>query len=78
VILNVISRPANAVAKFNAITKIRKYRGLHERHHFILMAMEVHGALKLDMDRFIREGACLFHGRQSEGHLSFFCIQFFR
>jgi hypothetical protein len=64
--------------KFNAIIKICKYRGLHEGHHFILMAMELHGAPKPYMDRFIKEGVCLFHDRQSRGHLSFFCIQFFR
>ncbi len=27
--------------KLNAIVKIRKYKGLHEGHHFILMPMEV-------------------------------------
>ncbi len=33
----------------------------------------------VDMDRFIRECACLFHDRQLGGHLSlFFCIQFFK
>jgi hypothetical protein len=42
--LNVISRLADVAAELNAITKIRKYKGLHEWHHFIPMAMEVHGA----------------------------------
>jgi len=42
------------------------------------MAMEVHGTPMHDMDRFIRECACLFHDRQLKGHLSlYFCIQFF-
>ncbi len=58
--MNVISPPTSAIAKFNAIVKIHKYRRLHERHHFILMTMEMHGALECDMDRFIRE---CFHDR---------------
>jgi hypothetical protein len=74
---NVISRLASAVVKLNAIIKIHKYKGLHEGHHFILMAMEVHGAPRHDMDHFIKECAHLFHNRQSKGHLSLsFCIQF--
>jgi hypothetical protein len=76
---DVISQPTGVVAKLSAITKIRKYRKLHEGHHFIMMAMEVHDTPRCDMDRFIRECAHLFHNRQSEGHLSLsFCIQFFR
>jgi len=32
-----------------------------------------------DMDRFIKECACLFHDKQSKNHLSLsFCIQFFK
>jgi hypothetical protein len=77
VTLSVINRLANAIAKLNAITKICKYRRLHEGHHLILMAMEVHGTPKPDMECFIKEGAHLFHSKQSRGHLSFFCIQFF-
>jgi hypothetical protein len=61
VVSNVINRPPSATAKFNTIVKIYKYKGLHERHHFILMAMEVHGIPQHDMDRFIRECAHLFH-----------------
>ncbi len=60
---SVISRPIGAIAKLNTIMKVRKYRGLHEGHHFISMGMEVHGALERDMDHFIRECACLFHDR---------------
>ncbi len=42
------------------------------------MAMEVHGTLERDIDRFIKECARLFHDRQSGGYLSlFFCIQIF-
>ncbi len=67
---NVISRPIGAIAKLNAITKIRKCRGLHEGQHFILMAMEVHNTPKCDMDRFIKECVGLFHNRQSRDHLS--------
>ncbi len=63
--------------KLSAIVKIRKYRGLHEGHHFIPMAMKVHGALECDMDRFIRECVRLFHYGRLGGHLSLsFCIQF--
>jgi len=63
----------------NSIAKICMYRGLHEGHHFILMAMEVHGALGHDMDRLIKECADLFHDRRLRGHLSLsFWIQFFR
>jgi hypothetical protein len=61
--MNVINRPTSAIAKFNAIAKIRKYKGLHERHHFILMAMEVHNAPGRDMDYFIKECVRLFHNR---------------
>jgi hypothetical protein len=79
VVLSVISRAIDATAKLSTIAKIRKYRRFHEGHHFIPMAMEVHNAPKHDMDRFIRECACLFHDKQSRGHLSFFFyIQFFR
>jgi hypothetical protein len=79
VAMSVISRPTGAIAKLNTITKIRKYIGLHEGHHFILMVMEVHDAPGHDMDCFIEECAHLFHDRQLRGYVSlFFCIQFFR
>jgi hypothetical protein len=60
VVSNVISRLVNVVTKLSAIAKICKYRGLHEGHHFILMAMEVHGTLGRDMDRFIKECVHIF------------------
>ncbi len=63
VTLNVINRPTCVIVEFNAITKIHKYRGLHEGHHFIPMAMEVHNAPMHDMDRFIKECAHLSHHR---------------
>ncbi len=67
------------MAELSAIAKICKYKGLHEGHHFILMAMEVHSAPRCDMDCFIRECACLFHDKRSGGHLSLsFYIQFFK
>jgi hypothetical protein len=76
---NVITQLVNVATKFNTIVKIHKYKGLHERHHFIPIAMEVHDAPKRDMDYFIMECACLFYNRQLGGHLSlFFYIQFFR
>ncbi len=62
---SVISRPVGVAAKLSAIVKIDKYKGLHEKHHFITMAMEVHGALGRDMNCFIREHAHLFHDRRS-------------
>jgi hypothetical protein len=43
------------------------------------MAMKVHNTLRHDMDRFVKECACLFHDRRSKCHLSlFFYIQFFK
>jgi hypothetical protein len=73
--LNVITWLASVATKLSAIAKIRKYTGLQEGHHFIPMAMEVHGAPECDMDCFIKECACLFHNRQSGSHLSLsFCI----
>jgi len=59
-VMNVVSQPVGAIAKLSTIAKIHKYKGLRERHHFIPMAMEVHGALGHDMDRFIKECASLF------------------
>jgi hypothetical protein len=77
--LSVINQPTSVVANLSAIVKIHKYKRLHEGHHFILMAMEVHGAPGWDMDCFIRECAHLFQDRCSKGHLSLsFCIQLFR
>jgi hypothetical protein len=76
---SVISRLIGAVAELSIIIKIRKYKKLQERHLFISMVMEVHGAPRHDMDSFIKECTCLFHDRQSKGHLSLsFCIQFFK
>jgi hypothetical protein len=51
------------------LLKFAKYKGLHEKHHFIPMAMEVHGASDCDMDRFIREYAHFFHDRRLKNHL---------
>jgi hypothetical protein len=42
VVLSVISQSTCAIVELNANAKICKYKGLHERHHFIPMAMEVH------------------------------------
>ncbi len=63
VFLNVINWPPSVAMKFIVIAKICKYEGLREGHHFLPMTMEVHDALKHDMDHFIRECACLFHNR---------------
>jgi hypothetical protein len=63
VALIVISWPASATAKLNAIVKIRKCRRLQKGHHFILMAMEVHDTPGCDMDHFIKECVGLFHDR---------------
>jgi hypothetical protein len=74
-VINLISQPISVVAKLSAIAKICKYRRFHERHHFILMAMEVHKSFRHDMNCFIRESICLFHDRELKGHLSLsFCI----
>jgi hypothetical protein len=54
---NAINWPASAVVKLSAIINIHKYRALHEGHHFISMAMEVHGTHRCDMDCFITECA---------------------
>jgi len=62
-VLSVINQPINVVAKFSTIAKIHKYKGLQEGHHFISMAMEVHGTPRCDMDCFIKECACLFQDR---------------
>jgi hypothetical protein len=51
--MSVISRPTATAAKLNIILKIHKYKGLHEGHHFIPMAMEVHDTPERDMDCFI-------------------------
>ncbi len=76
---NVISRPVGVAMQLNVITNIHKYRGFHEGHHFIPMAMEVHDAFEHDMDRFIKDCAHFFHDKQSRGHLSlYFYIQFFK
>ncbi len=78
-VTSVINQLANASVKSNTTVKIRKYGRLHKRHHFILMAMEVHGALGHDIDCFIKECVHLFYNRWLGGHLSLsFCIQFFR
>ncbi len=60
---NVISQPIGAIVKLNTITKIRKYRVLHEGHHFILMAMKMHITLKCDMLHLIKECDHLFHDK---------------
>jgi hypothetical protein len=60
VALNVINWLVGVATKLNDIAKIRKYKGFHKGHHFISMAMEVHGALGRDMDDFIKECAHLF------------------
>jgi hypothetical protein len=76
---NFINQPTNATTELNAITKICKYRGLHEGHLFISRAMEVRDTPGCDMDCLIKECVRLFHDRQLGGHLSLsFCIEFLR
>jgi hypothetical protein len=60
---NVINQIASAIAKLSAIAKFYKYKWLHEGHHFISMAMEVHGTLGHYMDHFIKDYVRLFHDR---------------
>ncbi len=62
-VTNVISQLVNAVVKLSVIVKIHMYRKLHEGHHFIPMAMEVHDAFGCDVDCFIMERVHLFHNR---------------
>jgi hypothetical protein len=72
---SVSSQLTSVIVKLSAIVKIHKYKDIHEGHHFIPMAMEVHGAPKHDMDHFISECAHLFRDRQLRGCLSLtFCI----
>jgi hypothetical protein len=74
--LSVINWPTCVVVKLNTIVNIYKYRRLHEGHHFIPMALEVHDTLEGDMYRFIRECAFFSHNILLGGHLSLsFCIQ---
>jgi hypothetical protein len=54
VVWTVVSWLANAAMKFSSIVKIHKCKRLHEGHHFIPMAVEVHGAFRHDMNRFIK------------------------
>ncbi len=70
--LNVINRLIGVAVELSAIVNICNYRGLHEGHHFISMAMDVHDAHERNMDCFIKECARLFHDKRSQGHLSFF------
>ncbi len=75
-VTNVISRLVDVIAKHSTIAKIHKYKRLYEGHHFIPIAMEVHGTPKHGMNRFIMP---IFSTRQLRGHLSSsFCIQFFK
>jgi hypothetical protein len=63
--------------ELSAITNTHKYKRLHEGHHFISMAMEMHNGFGRDMDRFIKECARLFQDKRLGGHLSLsFYIQF--
>jgi len=79
VAFSVISWPKGVDTKLSAIVQICKYKGFYEGHHFIPMAMEMHGTSGHDVDCFIKECAHLFHDKQSKGHLSLsFCIQFFK
>ncbi len=63
VAFSVISQPTSATMRLNAIIKIHNHGRLHEGHHIIPMAMEMHGAPKHDMDCFIKERLGLFHDK---------------
>jgi hypothetical protein len=60
---SVINQLTNTIVELNVIFKIYKYRRIHEGHHFIPMAIEVHGAPGSDMDHFITKCVRLFHDR---------------
>jgi len=57
---SVFSQPTNVVVELNTIAKIHKYKRFHVGHHFISMAMKVHGTPKRDMDCFIKECVLVF------------------
>ncbi len=57
--LSVNTKLLGVVAELSAIAKVCKYRGLHEEHHFIPMAMEVHNTPMCDMYCFIMKCAHL-------------------
>jgi hypothetical protein len=63
---DIISQSTCANAKLNTIVKFRKYRRFHERHHFILITMEVHDTCEHDMNRFIKKCAHPFHDRHQK------------
>jgi len=63
VALSVINQPSGVAMELNAIVKIYKYWWLHEGHHFIPMAMEVHDTRGCDMDWFIKECVLLFYNK---------------
>ncbi len=70
--MNVISQQVGATLEFNTIAKVCKYKRLHERHHFILMVMEVHGKPRCDMECFIRER--LFFSMINDREVICFCL----
>jgi hypothetical protein len=63
-----------AATEFSVIAKICKYKKFHEAHHIILMAMEVHGALRHNMDCFIKECARFFKKEDLKIIYSCFCV----
>jgi hypothetical protein len=54
---SVIGRPTVQL-RFNATVKIRKYKEFHEGHHFIPMAMEVHGTPGCNILHSIFQAMC--------------------
>jgi len=60
---NVINWLIGAAIELNTFSKISKYKRLHEGHHFIPTAMDMHGTCVHDMDHFIKECVHLFHDR---------------
>jgi hypothetical protein len=78
VAFSVINQLVGVAMKLNATTKIN-IENFMKGHHFILMAMEVHGEPGCDMGHFIKECVRLFHDKRLRGHLSLsICIQFFK
>jgi len=57
VVLSVISWPIGVAMELNTITKIHKFKGLQQGHHFISMAMKVHNTRGHEMDRFIKKSS---------------------
>jgi hypothetical protein len=67
---NVMNQPDIAIAELNTIVKICKYRRLHDKHHFILMAME----LRLDVIWIVSSGNVLIFSTINDQKVIYPCL----